>query len=386
MSDRRPRIAWIVPGFQGEAGEQGIPALGLLAEDLSRYCTLRIYAVRFPERSTDYRIGEVSVRSFGHRAEPAAGAPRRRVRSARRWAAVLAAIADDHRKAPYTLIHGLWASEPGMLAVAAGRLLGLPSLVSVAGGELAAVRDIAYGGRLRLAERTQTAMALHLATGIGVGSVDARRRILYRFPWLHARILSLPLGFSPSVFASHPCTPEANRVVCVASWAPVKGHDLLLSAARILLDRGVPIELVLIGERTDSAEARSAIDAWGLGEHTRETGAITQAAVATELQRASVAVVASWHEAQCLALIEALACRVPVVSMAVGVARDLLRDGQLGAVVATRTAEGLAEALSSYLGRATGASDRPAARRATVAAYAQPVVTARFLAAYEARS
>jgi len=387
MSAGRPRIAWIVPGFQGGAEEQGIPALGILAEDLGRHCELRIYAVRFPERAARYRIGEVWVRSFGHREDPAVRRLQRRGRSARRWAQVLAALAADHRQAPFTLIHGFWASEPGMLAVVAGQLLGLPSLVSVAGGELASVRPAGYGGRRSLAERAQTALALHLATGIGVGSADARRRILYRYPWLHTRISSLPLGFSPAIFGPpHPRTPETNRVVCVASWAPVKGHDLLLAAARILLDRGVPLELVLIGERTDSAGAREAIGAWGLGEHTRLTGAIPQAAVAKELQKASVAVVASWHEAQCLAIIEALACGVPVISTPVGVARDVLQDWHLGAIVATRTAERLAEALSAYLRRQAEGPSQQALRRAAVAAYAQPAVTARFLAAYEALS
>lgn len=379
----RLRVAWIVPGFQGEVGEPGIPALGILAEDLAHYCELHVYAVRFPKRTADYRVGQVAVRSFGNREDPARGALWRRARSARRWAAVLAAIAAEHRRAPFTLIHGLWASEPGMLAVVAGRLLGMPSLVSVAGGELASVRPAGYGGQLRLMERLQIALTLNLADAIGVGSVDARRRMLLRYPWLHARIRTLPLGYCPAMFGPLSAAPQPGRVVCVASWAPVKGHALLAAAVRILIDRGIPIELVLIGERTNGAEARAAVEAWGIGEHSRLVGAVPQSVVAMELHAAAVAVVASWHEAQCLAILEALACGVPVVSTPVGVARDVLRDGRVGSFVANRTPIRLAEALSTYLGLSVGGPEQHAARCAAATPYARPAVTEGFLAVYE---
>ena len=380
----RARIAWIVPGFQGDVEEPGIPALSILAEDLAHYCELHVYAVRFPKRTADYRVGQVAVRSFGNREDPASGTRLGRVRSARRWAAVLTAIAAAHRRAPYTLIHGLWASESGMLAVAAGRLLGLPSLVSVAGGELASVRPAGYGGQLRLPERLQVALTLNLADAIGVGSTDARRRILLRYPWLHARTRTLPLGYCPAMFGPRPAAPQPGRVVCVASWAPVKGHALLAAAVRILIDRGTPIELVLIGERTNGAEARAAVEAWGIGEHTRLVGAVPQSVVAMELHATAVAVVASWHEAQCLAMLEALACGVPVVSTPVGVARELLLDRWVGSVVANRTPICLAAAIGTYLSQPADGPEQRAARRRVAVPFAMPAVSARFLDAYEA--
>src|SRR5262249_3420621 len=151
-------------------------------------------------RAGRYRLGAVPVRSFGGagwRGRPWL----RRPASLWRWARVLLAIAREHRRAPFDVIHGWWATESGMLAALAGRGLGLPALVSLAGGELAGARQIGYGGRTRGLEWAQILLALHLATAIGVPSLDARRRLLLRAPWLRGRLWALPLGYDPAIFS-----------------------------------------------------------------------------------------------------------------------------------------------------------------------------------------
>ncbi len=380
------RIAWVVPGFEGAAAEPGIPALSGLARTLGRNHALRVLAVRYPPRSERYRLGGVHVQSFGHATPPHAQILARRAASVGRWTQVVKALAALHRRSPFAVIHGFWATESGMLAAVAGRLLGVPVLVSCCGGELASVCPAAYGSRLHRRERAQVALTLHLATRIGVGSADLGRRLRQRYPWLAGRIDVLPLGYDPAIFA--PPRPSAQqregRIICVASWSPVKGHDLLLDAMRLLMQRGVVAHLVLVGERTDDAAARAAVARRGLDGRVSLVGAVPQGRVAALLATAHVAAIASWHEAECLAVVEALACGVPVVSTPVGIARELLRDPLLGSCLAERSPLALADALCAWLQSASVGDGRTqAARRQAVAHLALPHVAERFLDTYQ---
>jgi hypothetical protein len=48
---------------------------------------------------------------------------------------------------PFDLVHAIFSGSCSLIAVAAAKLLRLPSLVHVAGGELVALHEIDYGGR-----------------------------------------------------------------------------------------------------------------------------------------------------------------------------------------------------------------------------------------------
>ncbi|MGH2390695.1 MAG: glycosyltransferase family 4 protein, partial [Chloroflexota bacterium] len=311
------RIGWIVPGYQGREDEPGIPALTGLARELARDHDLRVYAVRFPLRNQEYSVDGVSVIGFG--TAPAMGNRFQwRAGSVVRWTRVLRALHVAHRRAPFAVLHGFWATEAGMLAAVGGRLLGVPVAVSVCGGEFASVRSVGYGNQLNRFERAQVALSLHLADRIGVGSDDTRSRLIARYPLLEARIVNLPLGFDPMLFTPAPATAPPGTLVCVASWSAVKGHALLLDAMRLLRAWGSPVRLTLIGERTDSAEARRAVAERGLEDWVDLLGYQSQARVAEVLGRARVSAMASWHEAQCLAIVESLARGIPVVATPVG--------------------------------------------------------------------
>jgi glycosyltransferase involved in cell wall biosynthesis len=377
------RIAWIVPGYQGKADEPGIPALTLLAQELARENDLHVFAVRFPPRRLDYTVDGVPVSSFG--ATPAQGNRfQSRLASVLRWAKVLHALRAEHRRVPFAVLHGFWATESGMLACLAGRLLGIPAVVSLCGGELASVRVAGYGNHRNRVEQAQIALGLHLADQIGVGCEDAGSRLAARYPWLAGKVASLPLGFDPAQFRPVIGAPSGPRIVSVASWSPVKGHALLLDAVRLLRDWGSPVHLLLVGERTSGVEAGKAIAERDLNDWVQALGYQPQTMVAEVMNGARVSVITSWHEAQCLAVVESLACGVPVVSTAVGIARTLLKDARCGSIVPNRTAQRLAEALRTTLAatEAETASDRLARARA-VADLAVTPVAARFQTCYE---
>ncbi len=145
-----------------------------------------------------------------------------------------------------------------------------------------------------------------------------------------------------------------------------------------------PAQLLLVGERTNSDEARKVIAERNLDHCVEALGYQPQTCVAKVISEARVSVIASWHEAQCLAVVESLACGVPVVSTPVGIARTLLKDARCGSIVPNRTARRLAEALRNMLAATEREtiSDR-VARARSVADLAAAPVAARFQICYE---
>jgi glycosyltransferase involved in cell wall biosynthesis len=135
----------------------------------------------------------------------------------------------------------------------------------------------------------------------------------------------------------------------------VKGHQDLLSALRLLLDRGVEVELDIAGEDDAGghgyrAELQAHLDGLGLAAHARLLGAVSGEEVRARLMAADVFVLASWHEPLGVAYMEAMAAGVPVIGTDAGGVRELLTDGETGLLVPPQSPEALAGAIARLAG------------------------------------
>jgi len=132
----------------------------------------------------------------------------------------------------------------------------------------------------------------------------------------------------------------------------VKGHQDLLTAVRLLLDRGIEVELVIAGE-DDAGGAgyrqtlQAHLETLGLGQNARLLGAISAAEVRRHLLAADVFVLASWHEPLGVAYMEAMACGVPTIGTDAGGVRELITDGRDGMLVPPKEPERLADAIAA---------------------------------------
>ena len=114
------------------------------------------------------------------------------------WRSFLATMAAEQRRERFDLLHAFWAGETGALTAMAGRLLSVPTIVSLAGGEMVGLPDIGYGGRLARTERWKTDLALSLARIVTVGSRYLMRQAAQERPILGWERLRLaPLGIDP---------------------------------------------------------------------------------------------------------------------------------------------------------------------------------------------
>ena len=143
--------------------------------------------------------------------------------------------------------------------------------------------------------------------------------------------------------------------IVVARVDPVKDHDTLLEALSILQQQGIAVNLIVAGDGSERARLERRLPELGLSpERIRFVG--FRKDVPDLLSAADFFVLSSLQEGLPLAVLEALAQKLPVIATAVGGVPELLRDGEHGFMIPTRQPEVLADAISKLV-------KNPAARR-----------------------
>ena len=157
--------------------------------------------------------------------------------------------------------------------------------------------------------------------------------------------------------------PDDFVIGCVARLSPEKDHLTLIRAFGALADRHPEAQLVLVGDGCE----RARIEAAARGLRVRLLGQVEQ--VSEVLPAFDVIALSSVREGLPLALLEAMACSMPVVATDVGGIGDLLSTGG-GVVVPVRDPAGLGDALSLY-------ASQPERRRSD-GAFARALVRERY--------
>lgn len=168
-----------------------------------------------------------------------------------------------------------------------------------------------------------------------------------------ARATLLHMGVRlPPAPAGEPPARGKPVVLCPGRLVPVKGQRYLLDAAARLKARGIAFEILLAGDGPDEAAIAQRIAALGLGDRVRLLGMVPHAELLRLYHERQVDCVAlpsldlgdGVHEGISVALIEAMAHGVPVVSTPTGGLTELL-DGGAGLLVPPADAAALAGAL-----------------------------------------
>lgn len=328
------KVAIITPGFSAHEGDWCIPALRHYVSALARVADTHVFALRWPEREDTYS-------AFGATVHALNGYKRMGRRVLGLWQRALRALAAEHRRAPLDVIHAFWADEPGWIAMLAARWLQVRFVLSLAGGELVRLPELAYGLQLLPGRKWLVRLELRRAEAVTVGSSYLYN--LAKAQCAPRRLVRLPLGvdtafFSPAPPGGH--SSHAKRIVLnVGSLYPVKGQATLVRAMA-----QVPgAELQIIGEGPLEPELWALANELGLPERVKLLGAVEHSSLPALYRAACVFVQASRHEAQGMALLEAAACGVPGIGTAVGVLPEIGRVAQTEAEMAQRLNELLAD-------------------------------------------
>ena len=133
----------------------------------------------------------------------------------------------------------------------------------------------------------------------------------------------------------------------VARLTSVKAHHLLFSAIARLAPSAPRLRLVCIGEGELEAELKELADALGVADRIRFMG--LRRDVPELLPGLDIACLTSRYECAPLAVMEAMAAGVPVVTTDVGAVRDMVTDGTDGFIVPRGDVDALADRLSKLL-------------------------------------
>jgi D-inositol-3-phosphate glycosyltransferase len=174
-----------------------------------------------------------------------------------------------------------------------------------------------------------------------------------------ARINVIPCGVNMDMF--QPVDKEKARrelgfggekmVLFVGRIEPVKGIEQLLRAASLLQNKTA--RLVVIGgdDQHETAKLRALTRRLRIEDRVTFPGSVKQDRLPYYYSAADVSVVSSYYESFGLVTLESLACGTPVVTTDVGGAKDILREGATGYVVADNDPRRLAEKIDLLLSR-----------------------------------
>lgn len=159
----------------------------------------------------------------------------------------------------------------------------------------------------------------------------------------------------------HGLCPTAYLIGCVARLVPVKRHVDLIQGFAAIAERFPDAELVLVGGGPLKRELEHRVNQLGIAGQVRFFGEGRQMEQLLPLFDAFA--LTSWTEGLSNAILEAMACGLPIIATRVGGNPELVQAGVSGHLVAPRRPDELAEAMSHLLkhrerGRAMGQAAR----------------------------
>ena len=240
------------------------------------------------------------------------------------------------------------------LAVALGRLLGVPAFATFQGGDYQVSR----------LERLVRPLTIRGAERLIVGTRSEAERLRRRYGVPERRLARVHNPIDVDVWRpgdraaarAELGLPEGAAVVAWHGQVQIrrKGLDVLLDAWERLREArpGRELRLLLVGSGEDAAPLRASLAARRLDDVVLLEGWLHERArIARVLGAADAYAFASRHEGFALAPVEALACGLPVVAAEVSGIREVLERGEAdgGVVVPPEDPGALAAALGALL-------------------------------------
>jgi glycosyltransferase involved in cell wall biosynthesis len=326
---RRLRVCLLVPGGVDRSGtHRVIPCVLALIERLAREVDLHVLALRQEPRAAEYELlgAHVHCVTAGSRT------------AAVRW------LLDARRRPRWDVLHALWMHPQGTAAALAGAILRIPVLLHANGGDLAALRDIGYGGRASLAGRARLRFAIAGADRVTVPSELLAERARQLGFAAERVTLGVPLDRWPASAPRARAPDEPLRLLSVGTLNRVKDHAVLLHALVALRRRGVDARLACVGEDLMQGALDRLAAELDVATAVHFHGFVPHAALRSHFAAAHTLVVSSRWEADPIAALEAAVAGLAVVGTNVGHLREWAPDA--AAVCDPADPDGLAELLS----------------------------------------
>lgn len=335
--------------------------------------TPRSYEVeRFAERITIHKV-PVDNRNIHHATN------RELLRYSRRGLLMCYGLMRAHR---YDLSFAFAGVPAGVMSYALHLTHRLPYIVSLQGPDVPGF-EARYN---RIYPLLAPLLRLVWAQAAAVTAISAQHRALAQRTLPGLEIPVIANGVAADVF-----TPAAEphggptTIVCVGRLIERKGQHHLLRAFAGLLARagGEPPRLLLVGTGDAEPQLKQLAHDLGIGHAVEFAGFVPRERMPEVYRRADIFVLPSQSEGMSIALLEAMACGLPVVVTDTGGTDELVRPGGNGLVVAWGDVAGLEAALAGLAADAGLRRTMGAAARQTAVRTAWPEIARQYLALME---
>ncbi|MHC4597177.1 MAG: glycosyltransferase, partial [Planctomycetota bacterium] len=162
-------------------------------------------------------------------------------------------------------------------------------------------------------------------------------------------------GIDAKKFGAISHRPEPGRMICVCRLRSKKGLDVAIRACAKLRDNNVRFQFEIVGDGPQRQHLEKLIESLHLADNVKLLGARPNDQLAELYSQACVFLMPCVKtpdgdmDGIPVAMMEAMACEVPVVSTAISGIPELVEDGQTGRLAPEKDADALARILEELL-------------------------------------
>ena len=250
----------------------------------------------------------------------------------------------------YSIIHTFQIGYTSFVSIVLAKVLRMPSLIEVAssgsGGDIQRAKRTAWGKLCLLMAKRATRI---------IAVCDSVKKELVEEHVHPAAIESIANGvdlelnkpsMDKSALRRRMKLPDKDTIIFTGRLSPEKGTDLLVRCFAELA-RTQSCQLVIIADGPEQKNVVRLIAEYDLHDSVLLISSVEE--VAPYLKASDLFVLPSRFEGLSNALLEAMACGVPVISTRVGGSRDIIEDGVNGLLVEVDATDQLRDAMERVL-------------------------------------
>ncbi len=181
----------------------------------------------------------------------------------------------------------------------------------------------------------------------------------------------------PRSQTSGPC-----RVLFMARFIPSKGLLDVIRAMRIIVDRGVPVQLLCVGDGKEREAATTMVHALGLNDVVSFVGYVPEPQTTEYYLSADILVMPTRSEGFSMTIFQAVASGMPVVTTKIRAAADYLREPDNCLWIEPGDEHNLAERLIELLVQPALRSRMGTNNRRLATSFAPPRIVDEYLSVY----
>jgi len=308
------RIALILPGgIASGVNNQGIPLFLRFCERLGQICELTVISLTTIDESfvpSAYSLYGLDCKHDDHL-----------IFKERKFAKLFKEL---HKKYQFELLHGIWTSPSGLMAIRQAKKFGLKSIVSLQGGDLVYFPKLNYGGNRGWLKQRLNTFILDSANAL-TAETQFQAKNLVKVSH-KAKLSIIYYGIEPSEFSqSNDKDNEfANpiRFIHVANLNVIKNQEFLIDVFAEI-NRKRPSHLHIIGPDYYGGVIQEKIKTSNLESVVRYSGYLPFDEIKLALAQSDVMLHTSHYESTGMSVIEAMASNVVVCGTNVGIMSDL---------------------------------------------------------------